>query len=602
MTGYIDYENLNESLKLEISKPTSADNVTDTNNRVLVTPNQRAQIDANTIDITSHSQRIVNLESTVGNISSTDEKVKLNSIDISGYLEDKLDNTTIRNVNNKMVVKGLDGLTSTINELNLLTGATSNIQAQINALTNVGNFTTSVDTHADLATLSPSADDMVIVIEDDSQPNSPTSIYIYNGTTWIYSGKFEGGQIRDFTTDPLDLVTETTGVLPKSKYEKQNASETLIVDASGNLVATNVEDAIAELFTYADNIKTSWANVVGLSLNKNNTAQEFMNATQDLKALFATYLTRKGVIAYPYNTVEEMINKVSTIPNVTLDGTVKSVSKLNVSAPYQYQITLSAPLRTEDIATTVLKFVGSNTGVVHYKAEYNNNESVNFDFDNDKVVFDGYMRIKDSYEYPLTEVTPDYFESEEVNFGDFVEYGEDLNVDTNSLISTVKGLKCTSIVITANDDISLTGISTLDKINFDGISSGNGSVKVAISFNGGLKYNSWDGSQWVVVDINDIDDFKINGMNANVINTLTNTELRVARGNSNFIRFAYLLEQPTYSDVAKNDKIELSVTTQGYNEIVSNLDFSYSYDIASKTLTYDFYVDGTYTISYVDGN
>ena len=386
-----------------VSLPISGDDVTDTTSRVLITPQQRGQIDSNASDINSHSQRISTLEQSIGNITSTDEKVKMNSTDTSGYLSDKLDGTTIQNINNKIVATGLDGLTTTIYELNLLSGATANIQTQINALTNVGNFSTSVDTHADLTSLTPQVNDMVIVIHDETQVDFPTSIYIFNGTVWVYSGKFEGGQIRDFITNPINLDNETTGLLPKLKYEKQNASETPITDASGNLVATNVEDALAELFTYANNLK-SIATVIGSPLSTSDTSAQLNTKMQQLKVLFASYLTQKGAIAYPYNTVEEMINKILTIPNITLEGAVKKISKLNITAPYELRIPLDEPIPLTDITTTPFEFLQGATGIVHYNVGFDNGDASDFELNNN-IEFDGVMKLKTDYDFDMTKDT-----------------------------------------------------------------------------------------------------------------------------------------------------------------------------------------------------
>jgi hypothetical protein len=98
----------------------------------------------------------------------------------------------------------LSGLNATVSELNFLHGATSNIQSQINAISSIGNFLGSVATYAAITTdfPSPSQKDMVIVITDETK-NGATSIYLYNGTVWTYSGAFTAN-IRDFSINPLN--------------------------------------------------------------------------------------------------------------------------------------------------------------------------------------------------------------------------------------------------------------------------------------------------------------------------------------------------------------------------------------------------------------
>lgn len=146
-------------------------------------------------------------------LSASNGKVKMNAIDSLGYLEDKVDNITIQNIGNKLVAKSLDGLISSIEELNHIKGAKSNIQAQIDGLSNVGNFTESVPRKADLDNVrNPSNNDIVIVLQDESKDGVST-IYMYNGTNFEYVGEFKA-EVRDFTTDPINLETEVFGKLP----------------------------------------------------------------------------------------------------------------------------------------------------------------------------------------------------------------------------------------------------------------------------------------------------------------------------------------------------------------------------------------------------
>ena len=154
-------------------------------------------------------------------------KVKMIASDTLGYLEDKVDGTTMQNVANKLVAKSLDGLLASITELNYLQGAKSNIQAQIDSLSNVGNFTGAVDKHSDLANVqNPSTNDMIIVIEDETKLDKST-IYTYNGNQWVFVGEFKV-EMRNFTTNPIDLTTEVTGVLPLSNIDSSVVNNTQI--------------------------------------------------------------------------------------------------------------------------------------------------------------------------------------------------------------------------------------------------------------------------------------------------------------------------------------------------------------------------------------
>lgn len=167
-------------------------------------------MEKNKTDITDSNDDIVNLQL---RMSECCGKVMLHAGDTLGYLEDKIDKATIQSIGGKLVAKSLDGLIASVNELNQTKGATSNIQAQIDGLSSMGNFTQSVPTETDLTTIvNPKMNDIVIVLED-SLHGGASSTYMYNGTTFVYVGEFKV-RMRDFTTDPINLATEVVGKLP----------------------------------------------------------------------------------------------------------------------------------------------------------------------------------------------------------------------------------------------------------------------------------------------------------------------------------------------------------------------------------------------------
>lgn len=564
----------------------SANNVIETSERQFLSAFKKAQIDANTQDISNHEQRIIDLENQ--DIVSTDEKVKLDVNDIPSYLADKLDNNTIQVENNKLVVKWIDGLLTTLQELNYLQGVTSNIQQQINNLSGVSGFRGVFNSLQDLENISdPQAGEYAIVSDGTS-----SAYYFYYGNSWDYSHE---------TSAPVDIdINSTTGILPKSRYEKQNASETPITDSAGNFTATNVEDALAELFQYANSLKNGVASAIGNPLSSSDTSQQLIDKINGLKVLFANNLTQKGVIAYSYNTLQSLIEKVMFIPNVSIEGTTKQITKLNITAPYIYQIELTEPLSIEDVACTVLEYVGADSGVVHYQASYNNGESTSFDYNDRYVEFDGVMKLKEDYSYQMVEVEQledgNVYECE-IDLDEFVDMKE-FSIDENNL--TFKAIPQPQ-VIKANGDIVIAGVDSLDQINLAQNLMGSGIANIAISFDSGLNYYAWKNGEWIKINVEDVEDFKNNGMTDIEVNALTNTELSQLRGDSNFIRFAYYLEKTDWNDVAENDLLEMIVTMIGYNVVADTSKYSYSYDANSKTLTFEFTNSGTYTFTYVDG-
>ena len=594
---YIVYNANTDSYELgEGIDKISANDVIESTSRQFVTPSQKAQIDSNTAEIDSLNQRLYNLENKE---FQSDHKVKMGVDDIEGYLSEKVDNDTIKIFNNKLYVEKLYGMIATIEEINALQGIEGNIQQQLNALTSIGNFSTSVENYSDLLNIEePKNSDMVIVINDETRENKST-IYVFNGIEWQFSGEFKGGEIRDFTTNPINLETETTGLLPSSKIENVKAKQVTIDDLAGYFNSDNVEDALVELFQFANSGKESVAQAIGYPLSRGDTFSEMVAKIEQLKVLIASAIMEKGVAAYPYNTLQEMANKIKTIPNVSLDAGIKRKSKINIVAPYTYEIELDEPLRIEDIAVTVLEYVGDDSNVVHYQSEYNNSESTSFNYNERYVVFDGRMRLNDKYSYNVNVISNDdhdFYESEEIDLNEFVDFSGSVNINTSSV--NITALPHPQVVV-ANGDILLTGVDSIDKIEWENNESGNGKALIAMSFDSGDTFYAYKNGTWIQVNI--YNDFEVVGNNLEEINKLTDEEFKLLRNESDTLRFAYYLNQPTFNDKAENNRIRLYVTMQGYNVVADTSKYNYDYDVENKKLVFNFTQNGTYTFTYVDG-
>lgn len=577
----------------------SANNVIDTPTRAIPSPSQIAQISSNATDINSIEQRVITLESN----PTTDEKVKLNSTSESKFLAEWLDNDTIQIDNNLVTATKLKDMLATIQEINYLQGVTSPIQQQIDSLTSLGNYSTSVPTYADLLLIEDmSPQDMVIVLQDENEENKST-IYIYNGSQWNLSGYFKSGEVRNFTSDPINLQTEVTGLLKDSNIENVKASKVTVVDSAGNFTSTNVEDILAELFQYANSLKNGVTNSIGYPLLSSDTSQQMLNKINALKVLFANNLTQKGIVAYSYNTLESLIEKIMFIPNVEISAGLKRVTKLNIQAPYTHEITLNNPLRVEDVCATVLELVGAVTDVVHYEVNFDNTDASSFDYDPRFVEFDGHMKLKEKHSFSLTKINEiegdfELYESEEINLDNYIDFRGDVTVKDGSVV--IEALPKPQI-IKANGDILLNGVDSLDAYIWSVVTSGNGIANIVISFDSGLTYHTYINDEWIEIDVNSTGDMISDGMNKQMVDSLTNSDLVELRGESNFLRHAYVLARDSFSDEAYNDMLQIKVTMQGRNEIADTSKYSYSYDQSTKRFTFNFKNSGTYSITYVDG-
>lgn len=160
-----------------------------------------------------------------GGGSSTDEKVKLDvTATDAKYLNELIDNSTIEvdATNNCLVVKKIDGQTATVAEINFLTGVKSNIQTQIDnlgkSMTMYGVFGTKADLIASTTPTPVDGNTAIVIADEDNDNKQMTYIYIESASAWTQVAE-SSVTVRDFTTEPIDLATETTGTLHKSKID-----------------------------------------------------------------------------------------------------------------------------------------------------------------------------------------------------------------------------------------------------------------------------------------------------------------------------------------------------------------------------------------------
>jgi hypothetical protein len=89
--------------------------------------------------------------------------------------------------------------------------------------------------------------------------------------------------------------------------------------------------------------------------------------------------------------------------------------------------------------------------------------------------------------------------------------------------------------------------------------STNGAIKLAISFDSGVSYYTYNQTSgaFEVIDINDINQFLNQGIDVNNTNQLNMDLLNQLLTENRTIRFAYLLNKPTLDDVCKLKKIKI---------------------------------------------
>lgn len=396
----------------------------------------------------------------------------------------------------------------------------------------------------------------------------------YNGNA-IGGGTGTGANINDSST------TSTTETYSVSKI---------------NSLITEVNNTN---FTNANNAKTVSINAIGdNTLTTSNTFVEISNSLLAKKQNIVDALGNKGVLA---SQSDDLTTYATKINSIVQNSQIKN-TKLNLIAPVTHTEVLTNPVSLQGLATSVIKYIEGDTGITQYSSGFDNSDGGNFNYIGN-VGFDGTMHLIDISLSGNTTSNGTLLEGELFNVSvDKTQFNTISEVKINdSTIPTyvINGTNFPTIV-TAKNDIDLTGIQDISQIIWTTGLSGNGILRLAVSVDSSITWNSFNGTDWVTIDIANLTNFKLNGMTVSTVNALTSAQIETLRNNSNKIRFAYFIEKVDISDVANNDSITLKVDMKGYDIVAPQSDFSYTLENDMKTITYTINNSGTYTFVYVN--
>jgi len=170
---------------------------------------------------------------------------------------------------------------------------------------------------------------------------------------------------------------------------------------------------------------------------------------------------------------------------------------------------------------------------------------------------------------------------------------DDNNVKNLNVIAIPK-----PVVIKATNDLTINNVINIDSFTITTNLSGSGVIKTVVSNDSGHNWKSHNGTNWINVDIDDLDDVKNNGMDSSQINSLASIFWNELLG-SGKIRFAYYIEITSISDKAETDALLAQFDMQGIWRKAPSSDYIYEYPSNSK-LRVTFLSNGGYKINYVD--
>lgn len=367
----------------------------------------------------------------------------------------------------------------------------------------------------------------------------------------------------------------------------------------------SIMEMFAYLFHYANSSKVKLKLLVGNAVGTDYSKQAdelIANDIIDKKSKIVESLQNKGIGANKFDDLGTYADKINSIvQNPKLKNT-----KLNIQAPFKKEIELLQPIKLQNICTSVLEFEVGKDNVVQYECNFDNGDSVNFNLKNSVIFNDGKMKQENkekSYDYDKgndTDKGKEYLV--EVNFDDFykvstIEENEDEEEGINQLI--FKGTD-NPILITAKDDINISGVERLNKITWTAQTQNSSKLLLLISTDSGITWKGIKDDKVETIDIQKLDDIRNKGLSIEKVNSLNISDLAKLRDDNPKIRFGYYFDKTDDKDDVYNDKIQLSVDMRGADKFTNNCTIDLSED--GRTITYTFTKDGTYTINTVLGD
>lgn len=323
-------------------------------------------------------------------------KIRLEASSPEEYLSQIIDGDSIKVENGKLVSGLPSDIDVDLNMLNVLKGVTGNIQEQLNVLESTTAFRTAVDTHEDLLLLEDNRNGDVVIVSNDEYHSAATTIYIYNGTDWVFIGLFSSAGQRDFTMNPLNLSTEATGFLNDPNIGSVSAEKVTIADTDGLFTSTDVEGVVKELFTYANNAKNNVVSAIGAPLSTDDTLTESAQKILNVKTAMANALVDRLVAANPTDTLQHLSEQIYRIPVVKV---VSGMTRLNlgtVVAPRTFQIPLPQPVLPDDFMASVVQIAAGGGAITPaYEVTFNTAAVVLFET-NPLLLFNTDVRVNNS--------------------------------------------------------------------------------------------------------------------------------------------------------------------------------------------------------------
>lgn len=364
-----------------------------------------------------------------------------------------------------------------------------------------------------------------------------------------------------------------------------------------NNPADTVQKAINNLFTLANSGKSAIAGAIGSPAASTDTFGTLAGYVTTAKTAIDAFVDKAEGTTDGTETLAQLTNKLNDVrifeQRLNLKKAAGSTTTIQLASPFPSvdKVVCTPCVRVNDTATTSVY------------AAFNNGDRNDFN-ENEYIAFDGNARLKNNYSYsPSVTGSISEYTINASQFEDFKELS--LSGTTLNLVARPKPQ-----VLVANNNIPLDNVIDISTVTRTLGAGSVGTQYWVASFDSGTRWfgnftNAVGG--WVQVDITNVNDFANKATSATTIALDVITELRErAENNPLTVKFAYLLQDASYTQKNLIDKLEMGLVMSGNFVPYGNAGGSYvtsapfTYDAGLGRITVNHPVTDAYLINYID--
>ncbi|AKA70120.1 carbohydrate-binding protein [Clostridium scatologenes] len=302
------------------------------------------------------------------------------------------------------------------------------------------------------------------------------------------------------------------------------------------------------------------------------------------------------VITYSPPTAKWIAVPSNSIPSSNNGYKFNQITKLGVNGTTANPEKISIPYATIDFnlpKLNVLKFKSSETNLITIEGDFNANEQTGYTPD-DYITFDGTAKLRTTYGNQMTKTgdlnqgTEWSFNVDKSAFKEFVGFSVDDNAYPNL---SYKAIPFDRLLIQQQDY----NLSSAEHIDYFNLNATGTNMRIVSSTDDGVTWQYFDGATFQNISSLTVENVKQHGNSINEFNAMQEKWNYVTA--SKKIRFAYLLQMDSISDIEQIDSLTMQYDGRGvWREAIHGQE--YDVDVDNTEIKVYMYIKGDIKINY----